>query len=90
MTETNLRAGALRLSGVLMQGITHTAPATAILFTIQFITSKAGAAAPLAYLFAFLIVLTLGASLAQLAKHLPSAEAITLTSAEPSIRAPGS
>ncbi len=73
MTETNLRAGALRLSGVLMQGITHTAPATAILFTIQFITSKAGAAAPLAYLLAFLIVLTLGISLAQLAKHLPSA-----------------
>jgi len=73
VAETELRAGALGLGGVLMQGITHIAPATALLFTIQFTTSKAGVTAPLAYLLAFLIVLTLGVSLTQLAKHLPSA-----------------
>ncbi len=73
VAETELRAGALRLPGVLMQGITHMAPATALLFTIQFTTSQAGITAPLAYLVAFPIVLVLGVCLMQLAKHLPSA-----------------
>ena len=72
-TETQLRSGALQLSGVLMQGITHTAPATAVLFTVQFTASYTGVTAPLAYLIAFLIVLMLGVSVTQLARHLPSA-----------------
>jgi amino acid transporter len=71
--ESGLRSGALGLSGVLMQGITHIAPATATLFTIQLTTSYAGVTAPLAYLVAFLIVMMLGVSVTQLAKHLPSA-----------------
>ncbi len=73
LEKAELRAGALRLTGVLMQGIAHIAPATAVLFTIQFITSHAGITAPFAYLVAFLIVAMLGVSLTQLAKHLPSA-----------------
>jgi amino acid transporter len=73
VAETELRAGALRLPGVLMQGLTHMAPATALLFTIQFTTTHAGTAAPLAYLLAFFIVIVLGVCLTQLAKHLPSA-----------------
>jgi len=68
-----LQAGALSLSGILVQGITHCAPATAILFTIPFIVDKAGVAAPFAYLAAFVIVLVLGVSLNQLAKLFPSA-----------------
>ncbi len=56
-----------------MQGIAHTAPATAILLTLPFIASHAGLAAPLAYLIALLIVLMLGVGLTQLAKHMPSA-----------------
>lgn len=73
VSRTELRAGALRLSDVLMQGITHIAPATALLFTIQFTTSNAGVTAPFAYLSAFLIVVVLGVCLMQLARHLPSA-----------------
>ena len=73
VAETELRAGALRLPAVLMQGLTHMAPATALLFTIQFTTTHAGTAAPLAYLLAFFIVIVLGVCLTQLAKHLPSA-----------------
>src|SRR5437867_10990023 len=72
-SEGRLRSGALGLSGVLMQGITHIAPATATLFTIQLTTSYAGVTAPLAYLIAFLIVMMLGVSVTQLAKHFPSA-----------------
>jgi amino acid transporter len=72
-TEARLRSGALGLSGVLMQGITHIAPATATLFTIQLTTSYSGVTAPLAYLIAFLIVMMLGVSVTQLAKHFPSA-----------------
>ena len=73
LSEGRLRSGALGLSGVLMQGITHIAPATATLFTIQLTTSYAGVTAPLAYLIAFLIVMMLGVSVTQLAKHFPSA-----------------
>jgi len=71
--EPSLRTGALKLPSVLMQGITHIAPAVGIVLTLQLITSLAGVTAPLAYLIAFVIVLTLGLSLTQLAKHLASA-----------------
>src|SRR5919108_501284 len=70
---TELEARALKLPEVLMQGVTHIAPAVGMVLTIQFITSLAGITSPLAYLLAFLITLTLGISLTQLAKHLPSA-----------------
>ena len=73
VAETELHAGALRLPGLLMQCLTHMAPATALLFTIQFTTSHAGIVAPVAYLVAFPIVLVLGVCLMQLARHLPSA-----------------
>jgi amino acid transporter len=69
----SLRPNALGLFGVLMQGIAHTAPATAILLTLPFVASHAGLAAPLAYSIALVIMLLLGLSLTQLAKHLPSA-----------------
>src|SRR6516165_8878323 len=71
--ESGLRRDALRLPAVLMQGIGHTAPATAILLTLPITTSYAGATAPLAYLVAFVLVLMLGVGLTQLARHLPSA-----------------
>ena len=71
--QPGLRAGVLGLRGVFMQALTHTAPATAMLFTLPFITAKAGVSAPLAYLLAFGIILILGLTLTQLAKHLPSA-----------------
>jgi amino acid transporter len=71
--SSDLHAGALKLPEILMQGITHTAPATAVLLTIPFTASHAGLAAPLAYLIALLIMLTLGVGLTQLARHLPSA-----------------
>jgi amino acid transporter len=69
----SLRANALSFSAVLTQGITHIAPAMGLVVTVQFVTTMAGAASPLAYLIAFLIVLVLGVCLAQLALHLPSA-----------------
>jgi amino acid transporter len=56
-----------------MQGIAHTAPATAVLLTLPFIASHAGLTAPLAYLIALAIMLMLGAGLTQLAKQMPSA-----------------
>jgi amino acid transporter len=71
--DGGLRAKALGLTETLMQGIAHTAPATAVLLTLPFIASHAGLAAPLAYLIAVLIVLMLGIGLTQLAKQMPSA-----------------
>lgn len=72
ITTEKLRVGALKFPAILMQGITHIAPAVGLL-SIQFIASEAGVTAPLAYLLAFFIILTLGISLTQLARHLPSA-----------------
>lgn len=70
---TGLRAHALKLPGVLMQALTHIAPAVGMVAFIPMITSFSGVTSPLAYLIAFVIVATLGISLTQLAKHLPSA-----------------
>lgn len=72
-SHTDLQENALGLTSVVMQSVTHIAPAIAVLFTIQFNASQAGVTAPLSYLFAFLIVLVLGVVLVQLARHLPSA-----------------
>lgn len=68
-----LRANALSFPSVLMQSITHIAPATGLVFVLQFITTMAGLAAPLAYAVAFLIVLATAVCMVQLALHLPSA-----------------
>ena len=71
--QTDLDAGAIGLLGATMQAITHIAPAIAGFFFTAFIVSLAGITAPLAYFIGFLIVLMLGSTLAQLAKHMPSA-----------------
>src|SRR5215207_11684355 len=62
-----LRRGALGLPAAVMKGVYHIAPAVGMVLTLQFITSLAGVTAPLAYGLAFVIVLTLGISLTQLA-----------------------
>ena len=72
-SETQLRTGVLKLPAILMQGITHIAPAIGLIFSIQFITSLSGVASPLAFAIAFGITLTLGLSMTELARHLPSA-----------------
>lgn len=71
--DTQLRAGSLKFGAVLMQGITHIAPAVGLVLSIQYITSLSGIAAPFAYALAVAIMLALGISLSQLARHLPSA-----------------
>jgi amino acid transporter len=73
LPHPGLRAGSVGLLGVLMQGIAHTAPATAILLTLPFTASHAGLTAPLAYLIALLIMMMLGLGLTQLARQMPSA-----------------
>jgi amino acid transporter len=73
LVETELRAGTLKFGAVLMQGITHIAPAVGLVLSIQYISSLAGVVAPFAYALAVMIMLSLGVSLAQLARHLPSA-----------------
>jgi len=72
-TKTELEEGAIGLLGATMQAVTHIAPAIAGFFFTAFIVSLAGVTAPLAYLIGFIIVLMLGSTLAQLAKHMPSA-----------------
>jgi amino acid transporter len=73
VAETELKAGALGLPGVLMQAIADVGPAVGVFFTLGFIASYAGAATPLAVLIASCIILMVAISLAELARHLPSA-----------------
>ena len=68
-----LRANALSFPSVLMQSITHIAPAVGLIFVLQYITTMAGLAAPLAYALAFLLVFPTAVCMVQLALHLPSA-----------------
>jgi amino acid transporter len=71
--DTQLSRGAIGLPAVVMQALTHVAPAAGAIVTIQFIAQLVGLTTPLAFLIAFLICIMLAASLTQLARHLPSA-----------------
>ncbi len=71
--ESNLRADTLKLPSVIMQAVTHIAPGTGVILTLQLITKHAGQTVPLAFAIGFVIMLGLGMSLAELAKHIPSA-----------------
>lgn len=73
VVKSELEPDAIGLLGATMQAITHIAPAIAGFFFTAFIVSLAGITAPLAYFIGFLLVLMLGSTLAQLAKHMPSA-----------------
>jgi amino acid transporter len=69
----SLERDAIGLPEVLFQSITHMAPAVATALSIGAATSFAGGITPLAVLFAMIAVLFTAFSMAQLAKHLPSA-----------------
>ena len=64
---------AIGLPEVLFQSITHMAPAVATALSIGVATAFAGGITPLAVLFAMIAVLFTAFSMAELARHLPSA-----------------
>jgi amino acid transporter len=69
----SLERDAIGLPEVLFQSITHMAPAVATALSIGAATSFAGGITPLAVLFAMIAVLFTAFSMAELARHLPSA-----------------
>jgi amino acid transporter len=71
--EIQLLRGSLSLTGITFQGITHMAPAAGVMLSAPFIASFAGPAMGLAFGLAGIAALLLANSVAQLAKHLPSA-----------------
>jgi amino acid transporter len=73
VAATQLERNAIGLPEVLFQSITHMAPAVATALSIGAATSFAGGITPLAVLFAMIAVLFTAFSMAELAKHLPSA-----------------
>jgi amino acid transporter len=73
VAQTDLKAGALGLPSVVMQGITTIAPAIAILYSFQFIVGLAGVSAPWVYVAAMVIVIMTAVSLVALARAFPSA-----------------
>src|SRR3954468_21476677 len=77
MTSTSvsggLERGAIGLTEVLFQSITHMAPAVAVALSIGAATSFAGGNTPLAVVFALVASLFTAYSIGELARHLPSA-----------------
>ena len=71
--QRDLEKDAIGLLGATMQAITHISPAIAAFFYTAVVVGYAGVTAPLAYFLGFLLVLMLGNTLIQFAKHLPSA-----------------
>jgi amino acid transporter len=69
----SLARNAIGLPEVLFQSITHMAPAVATALSIGAATGFAGGITPLAVVFAMIAVLFTASSMAQLARHLPSA-----------------
>ena len=72
-SQPTLARDAIGLPEVLFQSITHMAPAVATALSIGAATSFAGGITPLAVLFAMIAVLFTAFSMAELARHLPSA-----------------
>jgi amino acid transporter len=70
---TDLKSGAVGLTGAIMQNITHIAPAIAAFFFTTTLVGQAGGQAPLAYLVGLIIVIPLGVCLMELARKFPSA-----------------
>lgn len=68
-----LGSGSIGLPGVLMQSVAQISPTLGIFYTIAFTTGQAGMTAPLTYLLAFAVCLTLAVPIGGLARHLPSA-----------------
>jgi amino acid transporter len=72
-SKVELRRGVLRVPDVLFQGITHIGPAVGVIFTLPFIVSYAGAASPIAFLIATLIMAIIANTVAEFSKYMPSA-----------------
>ena len=72
-SSPTLARNAIGLPEVLFQSITHMAPAVATALSIGAATAFAGGITPLAVVFAMIAVLFTASSMAQLARHLPSA-----------------
>ena len=56
-----------------MQAVAQISPTLGIFYTIAFTTGQAGITAPLTYLLAFILCLTLAVPLSGLARRMPSA-----------------
>lgn len=69
----SLERGAIGLTEVLFQSITHMAPAVAVALSIGAATGVAGGNTPLAVVFALVAALLTAYSIGELARHLPSA-----------------
>ncbi|HUZ53457.1 MAG TPA: APC family permease [Streptosporangiaceae bacterium] len=64
--------GKLGLGDVLFQGVTHIGPAVSVVFTLPFIVSYAGAAAPVAVIGAVIVMLFVANTVSEFTRYMPS------------------
>ena len=71
-SSPGLAKGKLGLGDVLFQGVTHIGPAVSVVFTLPFIVSYAGAAAPIALIGATVIMLFIANTVSEFSRYMPS------------------
>lgn len=71
--QHRLNTRSVGFAGVLMQSVAQISPTLGIFYTIAFNTGQTGITAPLTYLVAFILCLTLAVPLGSLAREMPSA-----------------
>jgi amino acid transporter len=71
--QHRLKTRSVGFPGVLMQSVAQISPTLGIFYTIAFNTGQTGITAPLTYLVAFILCLTLAVPLGGLAREMPSA-----------------
>src|SRR6201988_1628665 len=71
--QHRLNTRSVGFPGVLMQSVAQISPTLGIFYTIAFTTGQTGITAPLTYLVAFILCLTLAVPLSGLAREMPSA-----------------
>ena len=67
--DAQLHQGALSLTGVVMQGVTHIAPTAGVILILQSEVATIGLATPFAFVVGIVIMLLVGIVLAQLARY---------------------
>jgi amino acid transporter len=70
--DTQLRRNSLGLPELVFHAVTHIAPATSVVFIFPAIAHRAGAAMPLSFVLATIVCLSIGSTVYEFSRHVPS------------------
>jgi amino acid transporter len=71
-TDAQLRHNSLGLPELVFHAVTHIAPATSVVFIFPAIAHRAGAAMPLSFVLSTIVCLSIGSTVYEFSRHVPS------------------